>query len=63
MGYGIYQGDILNNLLLLTTTNYRIDPGYSQYLGLSTIELSRVQLELARRKSSSGIMGKGRNTL
>ena len=62
MGYifilRIIDDDILNDDIL-----NRIDPGYSQYLGLSTIELSRVQLELARRKSSSGIMGKGRNTL
>ena len=36
----------------------KIDPGYSQYLGLSTIELSRIQLEIARRKSSEGVIGK-----
>ena len=30
----------------------------AQYLGLSTIELSRVQLELARRRSSEGLIGK-----
>ena len=36
----------------------KIDPGYSQYLGLSTIELSRVQLEIVRRKSSEGQIGK-----
>ena len=29
-----------------------------QYLGLTTIELSRVQLELARRRSSEGLIGK-----
>jgi len=36
----------------------KIDPGYSQYLGLSTIELSRIQLEIARKKSSVGQIGK-----
>ena len=30
----------------------------AQYLGLSTIELSRVQLEQARRRSSEGLIGK-----
>ena len=32
--------------------------GPVQYLGLSTIELSRVQLEQARRRSSEGLIGK-----
>ena len=36
----------------------KIDPGYSQYLVLSTIELSRIQLEIARKKSSVGQIGK-----
>ena len=36
----------------------KLDPGYSQHLGLSTIELSKVQLEIARRKSSSGDIDK-----
>ena len=36
----------------------KLDPGYSQHLGLSTIELSKVQLEIARRKSSEGEIDK-----
>jgi len=36
----------------------KIDPGYSQYLGLATIELSRVQLEIARRRSCAGDIDK-----
>ena len=43
----------LHNLKLKLSSD---DP--AQYLGLSTIELSRVQLELARRRSSEGLMGK-----
>ena len=36
----------------------KIDPGYSQYMGLSTIELCRIQLEIARRKSCAGSIDK-----
>lgn len=36
----------------------RLDPGYSQHLGLTTIELSKVQLELARRRTALGELGR-----
>ena len=32
----------------------RLDPGYSQHLGLATIELTRVQIEIAQRRAGSG---------
>ena len=68
--YGTKPGLELNNMTLTQLEDKakfcrsfirylgKLDPGYSQHLGLSTIELSKVQLEIARRKSSEGEIDK-----
>ena len=68
--YGTKPGLELNNMTLTQLQDKakfcrsfirylgKLDPGYSQHLGLSTIELSKVQLEIARRKSSDGEIDK-----